>query len=92
MIRSIDPTVIRRLQHIVGREHVITDPDRLVVYESDGLTAYRVAPAAVVLPGSTDEVAAVVAVLHAEDIPVVPRGAGCGRGTAPKLPRREASQ
>ncbi|HSH75309.1 MAG TPA: FAD-binding protein, partial [Longimicrobiales bacterium] len=57
---------------------MITDPDRLVVYESDGLTAYRVQPRAVVLPGSTEEVAAVVEVLHEESIPVVPRGAGTG--------------
>jgi len=78
MTRSIDPRVLKRLQEIVGREHVITDPDRLVVYESDGLTAYRVAPAAVVLPGSSDEVAAVVALLHGEGIAVVPRGAGTG--------------
>jgi glycolate oxidase subunit GlcD len=78
MPRSIDPRVSRRLQEIVGREHVITDPERLVVYESDGLTAYRVAPGAVVLPGSTEEVASVVALLHGEGIPVVPRGAGTG--------------
>jgi glycolate oxidase subunit GlcD len=78
MTRPIDPTIVRRLRDIVGREHVITDRDRLVVYESDGLTAYRVAPGAVVLPGSTDEVAAVVAVLHGGGIPVVPRGAGTG--------------
>jgi glycolate oxidase subunit GlcD len=78
MTRSFDPAVVRRLRDIVGRDHVITDPDRLVVYESDGLTAYRVAPGAVVLPGSTDEVAAVVALLHGEGIAVVPRGAGTG--------------
>src|SRR5688572_3943080 len=78
MARSLAPAVVRSLREIVGREHVITDPDRLVVYESDGLTAYRVAPAAVALPGSTDEVAAVVALLHGEGIPVVPRGAGTG--------------
>jgi glycolate oxidase subunit GlcD len=78
MTRSIDPAVVRRLRDIVGPDHVITDPDRLVVYESDGLTAYRVAPGAVVLPASTDEVASVVALLHGEGIPVVPRGAGTG--------------
>jgi glycolate oxidase subunit GlcD len=78
MTRSIDPSVVRGLRDIVGPEHVITDPDRLVVYESDGLTAYRVAPGAVVLPGSTDEVASVVALLHGEGIAVVPRGAGTG--------------
>lgn len=57
---------------------MITDPDRLVAYESDGLTAYRVSPRAVVLPGDTEEVSAVVKLLHAEGIEIVPRGAGTG--------------
>jgi len=67
-----------RLEKAVGRQHVITDPDRLLVYESDGLTQYRVAPTAVVLPASTEELAEVVRVLHGEGVPVVPRGAGTG--------------
>ncbi|MDH5760066.1 MAG: FAD-binding protein, partial [Gemmatimonadota bacterium] len=57
---------------------MITDPARLLVYESDGLTAYRTAPRAVVLPATTEEVVAVMKLLHAEGIPVVPRGAGTG--------------
>ena len=78
MTLALGAAVVRRLGDVVGRENVITDPDRLVVYESDGLTAYRVAPRAVVLPNSTEEMAAVVRLLHAEGIPVVPRGAGTG--------------
>ena len=75
---SLPSAIGRRLSGIVGAKHVITDPDRLLVYESDGLTAYRVTPRAVVLPNSTDEVARVVEVLHAEGIEIVPRGAGTG--------------
>jgi glycolate oxidase subunit GlcD len=62
----------------VGSEHVITDPDRLIVYDCDGLSAYHWPPRAVILPASTEEVAAVFRVLHGEGIPVVPRGAGTG--------------
>jgi glycolate oxidase subunit GlcD len=62
----------------VGPEHVITDPDRLLVYESDGLTAYRWPPRAVVLPATTAEVAGVLGVLRRAGIPIVPRGAGTG--------------
>ena len=76
MSQPLLPALARRLSDIVGEKHVITDPDRLLVYESDGLTAYRVRPRAVVLPVSTDEVARVVELLHAEGIEVVPRGAG----------------
>jgi glycolate oxidase subunit GlcD len=78
MIGPLAPDVVRALKEIVGAEHVITDPDRLLVYESDGLTAYRVPPRAVVLPDSTDEVSAVVRYLHLEGIEIVPRGAGTG--------------
>jgi len=74
----LPPALERQLGDIVGRDHVVTDPNRLVVYESDGLTAYRSAPRAVVLPDSTEEVAAVIRLLHGERIPVVPRGAGTG--------------
>jgi len=77
-VLPVPPKIVKRLSGIVGETHVITDPDRLLVYESDGLTAYRVTPRAVVLPGSTDEVARVVEILHAEGIEVVPRGAGTG--------------
>ena len=78
MTHPLPPRVARALADIVGATHVVTDPDRLLVYESDGLTAYRVAPRAVVLPGASDEVAAVVGLLHGEGIAIVPRGAGTG--------------
>ena len=75
---ALEPRIVRGLVDIVGRDHVVTDPNRLVVYESDGLTAYRVLPRAVVLPDSTEQTSAVVRLLHGEGIPVVPRGAGTG--------------
>ena len=68
----------RDLRSLVGDPHVITDPDRLVVYDSDGLTAYHRSPRAVVLPGGTEELVGTVTALHAAGIPVVPRGAGTG--------------
>ncbi|MEB3323527.1 MAG: FAD-binding protein, partial [Synechococcaceae cyanobacterium] len=57
---------------------MITDPGRLLNYESDALTTYRHLPGAVVLPRATAETAAVLAALHGAGIPVVPRGAGTG--------------
>ena len=67
-----------RLRGVVGDAWVIADPDRLLAYESDGLTAYRKTPRAVVLPNSTDEVSRVMGVLSQEGVPAVPRGAGTG--------------
>ncbi len=78
MPASLPTHIIRRLRNLVGAEHVITDPDRLVVYDSDGLTAYHFPPRAVVLPASHEEVVSVVTTLHEEGLPVVPRGAGTG--------------
>jgi glycolate oxidase len=49
-----------------------------VPYECDGLTAYREQPAAVALPETEEQVAAVLAACHARGVPVVARGAGTG--------------
>ena len=66
------------LRSIAGDDGVILDPGALIVYESDGLTAYRETPRAVVLPRSTAEVSRVLGLLHAARIPFVARGAGTG--------------
>jgi glycolate oxidase len=68
----------RRVSAVVGREHVITDPAELMVYECDGLIHGRTPPALVVLPGSTEEVAEVVKLARQAGAPIVPRGAGTG--------------
>ena len=68
----------RRLRSIVGDEGVIVDPDRLLVYESDGLTQYRYPPSGVVLPRNTEEVSAVLRILEAEGRDFVARGSGTG--------------
>ena len=78
MTQTLTSGVADRLRSIVGDDQVITHPDRLVAYESDGLTAYRVVPRAVVLPETTDQVSEVLRVMHDEGIEVVPRGAGTG--------------
>ncbi len=57
-------------------EAVIAEPIRLKPYETDGLSAYRQVPLAVVLPETTEQVAAVMRFCHAQGIRVVPRGAG----------------
>jgi len=75
---SLPPPLQDQLRHLVGADAVITDPHRLLVYESDGLTSTRSLPAAVVLPGTEDEVCRVLAALHRAGVPMVPRGAGTG--------------
>jgi glycolate oxidase subunit GlcD len=75
---SLPQNVLRELEAAVGKDWVLTDPDRLLVYEADAQTAHNRAPQAVVLPASTDEVSAVFRILHGRGIPLVPRGAGTG--------------
>ena len=68
--------VVAALRAILGESYVIASEDERRAYETDALTAYRAVPLAVVLPGSTDEVSAVLDYLSTERIKVVARGAG----------------
>ncbi|MEM8871308.1 MAG: FAD-linked oxidase C-terminal domain-containing protein, partial [Pseudomonadota bacterium] len=68
--------IVAKLCEILPAKSVISDPAETRAYECDALTAYRCPPLAAVLPASTEEVAAVLKLCHAEGIPVVPRGSG----------------
>ncbi len=68
----------RDLEAIVGRGAVLSDPDELLVYESDGLTLFRALADFVVFPTSTEHVAAIVKLANREELPFVARGAGTG--------------
>src|SRR5262249_12476487 len=70
--------VIDRLTAVVGKGNCITEETELRTYESDGLTSFRAMAGAVVLPSSTEQVAAVVKIARSAEIPIVPRGAGTG--------------
>ncbi len=68
--------IVKRLQSVLSEGAVIYDPVEIRVYECDALTAYKCPPLCAVLPRTTEEVAAVMKICHAEGVPVVPRGAG----------------
>jgi glycolate oxidase subunit GlcD len=70
--------LIENLQAVVGRDHVLSKPDELLVYECDGLPQHKYLPRAVVFPSTTDETAAVMRVLGRAGVPFTPRGAGTG--------------
>jgi glycolate oxidase len=75
---SATARVTARLSRVLPAERVVTDLGRLRTYECDGLTGYRVVPGLVVLPETTEEVAAVLRACHDEEVPFVARGAGTG--------------
>jgi glycolate oxidase len=73
----IAPTLVDALVARLGAAHVKTDEDSRTVYGTDALKRGRPADV-VVLPGTTDDVAAVVRICAERRIPIVPRGAGTG--------------
>ncbi len=73
--------IVSDLVAIAGAGAVIADEDGRRAYETDAFTAYKRMPLAVVLPETTESVAAVLGYCNANGIKVVPRGAGtslCG--------------
>ena len=84
------PQIVARLEAVLGKGAVIHDEAETRAYECDGLTAYRCPPLAVVLPRTTEEVAAVLKLCHEMQVPVVPRGAGTSLAGA-RCRRRTAS-
>jgi glycolate oxidase len=70
--------LIARLRGICGPEHVLTHPDALATYRSDGLLHYRQTPLAAVLPGTGEQVRGVVRACYEADVPWVARGSGTG--------------
>ena len=74
----MDSSLISHLRDIVGPDGMVTRSTALSVYECDGYTLEKAIPEVVVLPHSTEELAAIVKFLHREKISFVPRGAGTG--------------
>jgi glycolate oxidase len=73
--------IVAGLRAILPAECLVESEDERRAFETDGLTAYRQVPLAVVLPRSTEDVVQIMRYLHAQGVKVVPRGAGtslCG--------------
>jgi glycolate oxidase len=70
--------VVAALAGVLPAHALLWRREETVPYECDGLTAYREQPLAVALPESERQVAAVLAVCHRLEVPVVARGAGTG--------------
>jgi len=64
------------LARLVAPERLLTRPGALAAYESDGLTAFRARPRAVVIAESQDEVIELVRLCHAARVPFMARGSG----------------
>ncbi|MFM1859365.1 MAG: glycolate oxidase subunit, FAD-linked [Pseudomonadota bacterium] len=66
------------LSRLLPADALLTSLEARKPYECDGLSGYRHVPAAVALPHSEDQAAAVLKCCRDHDVPVVARGAGTG--------------
>jgi glycolate oxidase subunit GlcD len=70
--------VIAELSQIVGEYHVLHKDVDLALYDCDAETLDVARPDLVVLPATSEEVAAVIKLANRHKIPFTPRGAGTG--------------
>jgi glycolate oxidase subunit GlcD len=74
----MDPSLVARLRDVLGDAGLIVDPTLTLPYESDGLALLSQTTELVLLPRTTAQAAAAMALLHEARVPVVSRGAGTG--------------
>ncbi len=80
---------VHGLESVVGPSGIITNPNDMLTYESDGLARLKATPGCVVLPGSAAEVQQIVRLCHEQNIPFIARGHGTGLSGG-ALPRPDA--
>jgi glycolate oxidase len=72
------PELQRRFHDVVPASAVVAARQELLAYDCDGLTLHRHRPPLVVLPETTEQVAAVLRICHQQGVPFVARGSGTG--------------
>ena len=87
---ELTPSLIAELERIVGPANVFWRDNDLISYSYDG-SIDRGRPNAVVLPGSADEVVAIVKAAQRHDLPIVARGAGTAYLAAPSRTKGSCS-
>lgn len=73
---KISPEIKKQLQSIVGEKWYLDSPNDLYSHSYDATPIFHSMPDAVVLPGTTEEVSAVLKIANEHHIPIVPRGSG----------------
>ena len=76
--RTRQERVIAELSRVLPESAILWRREDTAPYECDALTAYRQSPLAVVMPETDAQVAGVLKVCHALEVPVIARGAGTG--------------
>jgi len=76
-VKTAPSSLVRRLEEICGAENVFWRPADLLVWEYDA-GFDRHPPSAVAVPGTDEEVVAIVRAARDAGVAIVPRGAGTG--------------
>jgi FAD/FMN-containing dehydrogenase len=77
-VAQLDTAILAALQAIAGEERVLTDEDSLQHYGRDWTRFHLPSPCAVVLPGNTEEVQAIVRLAAEHQLALVPSGGRTG--------------
>ena len=77
--RGLSVVQLAALREAVGRDGVLLDPDQRADYASDRSAIEPVLPAAVCLPTTTGQVAALASLCTREGLALSPRGTGTGK-------------
>jgi glycolate oxidase len=77
-VRSAEPRLVAELTDLLGRSRTLSAPADMMAYDCDAFTVAKGRPEVVVLPETTEEVAAICRIAARYGRPIVPRGAGTG--------------
>jgi len=77
-VATTHSTLLNELRSLVGAAHVLPGTDEAYLRDASESSGLRGNADGIVLPGSAQEVATVLAWCYANDVPIVPRGGGTG--------------
>ena len=72
----MEPSFIKELQGIVGKEYTLDDKESLAVYGYDATPELESLPGVVVLPGNAGEMARIMSLCYGNGVNLTPRGSG----------------
>ncbi len=72
----ISKLLFNEFKNLVGENYILTEPEDLVTYSYDAAPLEAVQPAAVLMPGTSEELGKIVALCHENKLPITVRGAG----------------
>ncbi len=75
--RPLDKGLIRQIEGIIGKEHILSEKEDLICYGYDA-TNLEALPGLVVFPGKVEEISELLNLANRYRFPVVPRGTGTG--------------